>query len=157
MASPNPVILRSPLLRDAACGGSSGQGGRLQGRAAQIPPDAAGGADVSELGPLPEWDLADLYPGRDSPELTRDLTTLAEEAGAFRARYEGKLADLTGAQLGAAIVAYEGMQETGSRILSYAELLRAGNVADVEIGRFAQTMHEKINAVSTELLFFTLE
>ena len=41
--------------------------------------------------------------------------------------------------------------------MSYADLLRAGNVADPEIARFYQTMHERINAVSTELLFFTLE
>ena len=36
------------------------------------------------LGGLPEWDLSDLYPGRDSEPLTRDLSTLAEEAEAFR-------------------------------------------------------------------------
>jgi hypothetical protein len=30
------LILRSPPLRDAACGGSSGQGGRLEGRRALI-------------------------------------------------------------------------------------------------------------------------
>jgi oligoendopeptidase F len=41
--------------------------------------------------------------------------------------------------------------------MSYAELLRSGNVADPEIARFFQTMHERINAISTELLFFTLE
>ena len=35
--------------------------------------------------------------------------------------------------------------------------VRAGNVADPEIGRFYQTMQERINAISTELLFFTLE
>ena len=53
------------------------------------------------LGALPEWDLSDLYPGRDSEALTRDLTTLAEEAEAFRDRYEGRLAALSGAELGA--------------------------------------------------------
>ena len=30
------LILRRPPLRDAACGGSSGQGGRLEGRNALI-------------------------------------------------------------------------------------------------------------------------
>ena len=47
------------------------------------------GAEPKALGPLPEWDLADLYPGRDSPELRRDLEALASDAAAFRARYEG--------------------------------------------------------------------
>ena len=33
--------------------------------------NASAAAKPSELGALPEWDLSDLYPGRDSPELTR--------------------------------------------------------------------------------------
>ncbi len=114
-------------------------------------------AEPKALGPLPEWDLADLYPGRDSPELRRDLEALAADAAAFRARYENRLAGLSGGELGAAVARYERLQETAGRIMSYADLLRAGNVADPEIARFYQTMHERINAVATELLFFTLE
>src|SRR5215204_671592 len=109
------------------------------------------------LGPLPEWDLADLYPGRDSPELQRDLAALAADAAAFRARWQGRLAESSGAELGAAVAAYERLQEVAGRVMSYAELVRAGNVADPEIGRFFQTMHERVNAISTELIFFTLE
>jgi oligoendopeptidase F len=121
--------------------------------------DKAGeaGAAPKAFGPLPEWDLADLYPGRDSPELRRDLEALAADAAAFRGRYEGRLAALPGAALGEAVAEYERMQETSGRIMSYADLLRAGNVADPEIARFYQTMHERINAVATELLFFALE
>ena len=48
-------------------------------------------------------------------------------------------------------------RKIAGRIISYAELTRAGNVADPEIARFSQTMHERINAISTELLFFALE
>ena len=114
-------------------------------------------AEPKALGPLPEWDLADLYPGRDSPELRRDLEALAAAAASFRAGCENRLAELAGGELGAAIAQYERLQETAGRIMSYADLLRAGNVADPEIARFYQTMHERINAVSTELLFFTLE
>jgi hypothetical protein len=36
MALTKFLILRRPPLRDAACGGSSGQGGRLEGRTALI-------------------------------------------------------------------------------------------------------------------------
>src|SRR5260221_6202466 len=97
-----------------------------------------------DLGPLPEWDLADLYPRRNSPELTRDLAGLGTEAGAFRARYQGRLGDLSGAELGAAVAEYERLQETAGRVMSYAELMRSGNVADPEITRFFQTMHERI-------------
>jgi oligoendopeptidase F len=111
----------------------------------------------NDFGRLPEWDLADLYPGRDSPELARDLTEIAAAAVAFRARYQGRLGELPGAALGEAVAEYERLQETAGRIVSYAELMRAGNVADPEIARFAQTMQERINKVATELLFFTLE
>jgi oligoendopeptidase F len=106
---------------------------------------------------LPEWDLSDLYPGRDSEALKRDLSKLADDAEAFRDRYQGHLADLSGAALGAAIKTYERLQEQSGRIISYASLVHAGDLTDPEIGRFFQTMQERINAVSTTLLFFTLE
>jgi oligoendopeptidase F len=111
----------------------------------------------ADLGELPRWDLSDLYPGRDSEALTRDLARLAEDAEAFRERYQGRLAELSGAALGAAVETYERLQEAGGRIISYASLVHAGDLADPEIGRFFQTLQERINAVSTTLLFFTLE
>jgi len=46
--------------------------------------DAGGG---SELGALPEWDLSDLYPAMDSPELTGDLERVEAECKAFAGRY----------------------------------------------------------------------
>src|SRR5439155_10813078 len=121
--------------------------------------DVAEAAAVGQkdLGALPEWDLADLYPGRDSPGLTRDLADLATTAAGFRARYQGRLGDLSGAELGAAVTEYERLQEGAGRIMSYAELMRAGNVADPEIARFFQTMHKRSTDISGELLFFTLE
>jgi oligoendopeptidase F len=115
------------------------------------------GQRQSALVDLPEWDLADLYPGRDSEALARDLIRLADDAEAFRERYQRRLADLSGALLGAAIETYERLEEQAGRIMSYASLVHAGNLADPEIGRFFQTMQERINAVSTTLLFFTLE
>jgi oligoendopeptidase F len=120
--------------------------------------EAAAEADKeSALGTLPQWDLGDLYPGRESPELARDLVQLADDAEIFRRRYEGRLADLTGAALAAAVETYERLQELSGRIVSYGSLVQAGNLADPEIGRFYQTIQERINAISTTLLFFTLE
>jgi oligoendopeptidase F len=89
--------------------------------------------------------------------VTRDLTSLAGDAEAFRERYEGRLDTLSGTELGAAVESYERLQEKIGRIMSYASLVHAGNLADPEIGRFYQTMQERTNAVSTVLLFFTLE
>jgi oligoendopeptidase F len=109
------------------------------------------------LGPLPEWDLSDLYPGPDSPALKDDLERAGREAEALRSRYEGKLAALSGDELGAAISQYERLQETLGRIMSYAYLYYAGDMSDAEVGRFFQTMQEQVNDVSTVVLFFTLE
>jgi len=112
---------------------------------------------AAALGDLPEWDLSDLYPGRDSAALSRYIATPAADGEAFRQRYQGRLADLSGAAFGAAVATYERLQEESGRIMSYASLVHAGDLADPEIGRFFQTMQEKINAVSTTLLFFTLQ
>jgi oligoendopeptidase F len=118
---------------------------------------AAAGGQEAMLGALPLWDLGDLYPAPDSPELADDLSRLAEDAETFRRRYEGRLAALSGADLGAAVATYERLQEQAGRIISYASLVHAGDLADPEIGRFFQTMQERINAIATVLLFFTLE
>ena len=119
--------------------------------------ELAEGQRRTVVGPLPEWDLSDLYPGLYSAALDRDLTTLVEDVEAFRAKYQGRLADLSGAEVGEAVVTYERLQEKIGRITSYASLVHAGDLSNPEIGRFYQTMQERTNAVSTVLLFFTLE
>ena len=111
----------------------------------------------AELGPLPRWDLRDLFPGRDSPELKRALAAAESDAAAFRARYEGKLAALSGPELAEAIAVYERIEEMLGRVMSYASLDYCTNMTDPETGRFAQNMQETVNAIATQLLFFTLE
>ncbi len=106
---------------------------------------------------LPAWDLADLYPGRQSAALAADLADAEREAAAFAERYAGKLAGLTGAAFGAAIAAYERLDERLARLGSYADLTYAGDQSDPEIGRFCQTIQERVNAIATHTLFFTLE
>ncbi|HVA15958.1 MAG TPA: M3 family oligoendopeptidase [Stellaceae bacterium] len=111
----------------------------------------------ANIGPLPEWDLSDLYPGPDSAALHRDLTRLEGEAPAFRAQYQGKLADLSGPELGDAVKLYESYQETQERVMSYASLAYSANMTDPEIGRFYQNMRERVTAIGSALLFFLLE
>ncbi len=109
------------------------------------------------LSDLPGWDLRDLYPAADSPELETDLLQAESAAGDFASEFTGRLADLDGDALAGAIVRYETVYETLSRIMSYASLKHAGNVTDTEISRFFQTMQERVNAISATLLFFGLE
>ncbi len=113
--------------------------------------------DAARLGALPTWDLADLYPGTESPELAGDLEAAAAEAETFAAQYEGGLAALDGAALGKAVAEYERQEERLGRIMSFAHLLYAGDITNPETGRFFQTMQEKVNAVASVLLFFELE
>jgi len=113
--------------------------------------------DAAGLGQLPQWDLTDLYPGRKSASLTQAISDAEGEAGKFRARYEGKLAALSGHDLAQAIASYERTQETLGRLMSYAYLDYCTGMTDAATGQFFQNMQEKVNAISTTLLFFTLE
>ena len=106
---------------------------------------------------LPEWNLTDLYAGPDDASLKTDLDETAAAAEAFAAAYAGKLADTDGAGLAAAIADYEAILETLYKVMSYAQLLHAGNVADPAIGRFYQTTQERVTEITSVTLFFTLE
>jgi len=114
-------------------------------------------SEPDNFGDLPQWDLSDLYAGREDPTLAVDLDTAEAEAKAFRERYFGRLAGLPGTELGAAVREYERMEERLSRIMSFAELTYAGNQSDPLVAKFFQTMQERVNAISAQLLFFTLE
>jgi len=111
----------------------------------------------SALGALPEWDLSDLYAGPESPELAADLERAAAAASAFAAQYKGRLPEFDGAGLAAAIAEFERIDETLSRIGSYAQLVYAGDQSNPENGKFYQEIHERLNSLSTHLLFFSLE
>ncbi len=106
---------------------------------------------------LPQWNLEDLYAGPDSDALNTDLKTLEERAKVFGETYRGKIASLDGQTFGQAIAEYEDFGEIAGKVMSYAQLLFAGNMGDSETGRFYQTVQEKITDISTHTLFFELE
>jgi oligoendopeptidase F len=106
---------------------------------------------------LPTWNLGDLYAGPDAPEVARDLDDAATRAAAFRQQFEGKLLKLGGAEFLGAILAYEGIQEILGRVMSFAQLLYAGDMSNPEYGRFQQNINERATQISLETLFFTLE
>ncbi len=108
-------------------------------------------------GPLPDWDLADLYPGPDSPELAADLKAAEAAARDFEAGYKGRIAKLTGPEFGRAIAEFERIDERLSRASSYAQLLYSCDMNTAETARFYQTVHERVTAISTHTLFFGLE
>jgi oligoendopeptidase F len=106
---------------------------------------------------LPEWDLTDLYPGPDSPELKAALAELERRATDFEAAHQGKVVGLTGDQLGEAVKAYEQIEELAGRIGSYAGLYYVTRLDDADTARFSQGVQESLTDISAHLLFFTLE
>jgi len=106
---------------------------------------------------LPSWDLTDLYPSPDSAELAADAERADAAARAFEAAYAGKVAALSGAELAAALAEYERIEEILGRLMSYAQLQFSTDSSDPGIGKFYQTTNERVTAISSHLLFLSLE
>ena len=119
-------------------------------------------SDQAALGALPEWNLADLYPGMDSAEYARDLARAATDCAAFAEKWRGKLvhaaeaADAS-AQLFQAVQDYEAIEDRLGRIMSYAGLIYSGDTTDPTRAKFYGDAQEQITNASSDLLFFTLE
>jgi oligoendopeptidase F len=114
----------------------------------------------AKLGDLPEWNLKDLYPAIDSPEVKRDLDLADSECAAFEQDFKGRLAELAageGVGLAKAVARYEAIDDRLGRLMSYASLMYAGNTTDPARAKFYGDMQEHITAASLHLLFFTLE
>jgi oligoendopeptidase F len=107
--------------------------------------------------PLPAWDLSDLYAAPESPEVQADLERAAAAATALADEFKGRVGELDGDALAEVIARYEQLEEWLGRAMSYAQLLHAANTEDPEIGRFFQTVQERVNEISTQVLFVTLE
>jgi oligoendopeptidase F len=67
------------------------------------------------------------------------------------------LAAASGRVLAGAIAEYEVIEEILGRVMSYAQLLFSGDSTDAVIGKFYQSMSERVTAISAQLIFFTLE
>jgi oligoendopeptidase F len=110
------------------------------------------------LGALPEWNLGDLYPAHDAPEVKRDLDRADADSVEFEQEYKGKLASLTAeGKLSVAVRRYEAIDDLLGRLISFASLFYAGNTNDPVRAKFYGDMHERVTAASLHLLFFTLE
>ena len=114
-------------------------------------------SEISSSKDLPVWDLSSLYPGMRSSELKQDLEKVAQKATSFEIKYKDNVSQLTGPQLAHSIIEYEKIEETLGRLMSFAQLIYAGDMLDSEISNFHQSIHEKVTEISSHLLFFNLE
>ena len=112
-----------------------------------------------DLGPMPVWNLDDLYPSPNSKEVHADLKKATDEAKAIQERYRGKLAELAkdGAALAEPVVRYEALSDTLGKLGSYAGLLYAADTSNPEYAKFYGDIQEKLTAITTDLIFFELE
>ncbi len=109
------------------------------------------------LGDLPEWDLSDLYPATNAPELKRDLEWLEQECADFAKTYEGKLADLDSAGLLKAVQRYEQIDVIAGRIMSFAGLRYYQITTDSDRAKFMADCQDQITNFTTPLVFYGLE
>jgi oligoendopeptidase F len=128
----------------------------LAPHAPAAPLDLGGALGTGEA-ELPVWDLSDLYRSAEDPSLATDLDRAEADAKGFADRHSGRLAGLSGDQLAAAIAAYERIEEMLGRAMSFAQLIFAADAQDAANGRFYQTVQERVTAISSHLVFFTLE
>jgi oligoendopeptidase F len=114
-------------------------------------------AATGGFGTLPDWDLTDLYPAPESAEFTRDMAWLEQACADFAAAFEGKLASLDAPALLACIEANEKIDITAGRIMSYAGLRYYQNTMDSDRAKFMADAQDKVTAMTTPLVFFSLE
>jgi len=103
--------------------------------------DPAGG---DAFGDLPDWNLSDLYPSTDGPEITEDMQWLETECAAFAGDYEGKLTDLTAEGLLTCVQRYENIQSITGRVMSFAGLRYYQNTTDPDRAKFMADAQAKI-------------
>src|SRR5690606_33609160 len=120
---------------------------------------AASSASPSvDLGPMPEWDLTDLYPSPDSPEVERDFAAAAAQAKRFKQTYHGQLVAMgrDGAKLAQAVKEDEQLADLMGRLRSYAGLLYAAAQSVPARAKSYGDTSERLTNISNDLIFFVL-
>ncbi|MEM9972902.1 MAG: M3 family oligoendopeptidase [Pseudomonadota bacterium] len=117
----------------------------------------ANATQTTEFGELPNWDLSDLYPAPDAPELKSDLDWLEAAAADFAREYQGKLASLGAGEMLDCVKRNERISAVAGRIMSYAGLRYYQNTTDAERAKFMSDCQDKITGFTTQLVFFSLE
>jgi len=111
----------------------------------------------ASLGKLPVWDLSDLYPAPDAPEVARDFDWLDTACADFAATYEGKLAGLDAAGMLACVRAYEAIDIVAGRLMSFAGLRYYQMTTDSARAKFMADAQDRVTRATTPLVFFSLE
>ncbi|MBA3421597.1 MAG: M3 family oligoendopeptidase [Thermoleophilaceae bacterium] len=103
------------------------------------------------------WDLEPLVDGEGEPGVERLLDLATARARAFAERHEGRVAELDGDGLEAAMGDLAEIQELAGRAGSYAMLWFSTDTRDPPRGALVQRVQERGTEIETALLFFELE
>src|SRR3954452_21106044 len=118
--------------------------------------DASTDPELSDVA----WDLSHLLDGAGKePQAAVDamLADAQRRADTFAAAHAGKLAQLDGPGLVAAMHELEAIEELAGRAAAYAQLSFSTDTADPGGGALLQRVQERGTAIETALLFFQLE
>jgi oligoendopeptidase F len=105
------------------------------------------------------WNLADLYPSADSPQIDADLAACEQRCTAFAESYRPLFAApaaLTSDGLLAALREYEAIAELMGRLGSYVGLLTAADTANDAFRRLDDRIHQQLVDRENQLAFFEL-
>jgi oligoendopeptidase F len=103
------------------------------------------------------WDLDPLVEGRGADGALAALDDADRRATEFAERYAGKVAELDGPGLVAAMHELEAIEDVAGRAGVYAGLRFSTDTLDPERGALLQRVQERGTAIETKLLFFGLE
>ena len=103
------------------------------------------------------WDLETLVHGEGPDGVLRLLDEAQAQADEFASAYQGKVAEINGAGLAAAIGELVELTDLVGRAGSYASLKFAEDTAKPEHGALLAAVEERGTAIQTKLLFFELE
>jgi len=112
---------------------------------------------TKKLTNLPNWDLTDFYKAISDKKITEDFKKATDLTVKFKKDYQGKLGKITAVNFAKAIKEYEKISEILGKISSFAYLNYATNLNAAKDTAFYQDTSEKINDISSLVVFFELE
>ena len=111
----------------------------------------------TKLTNLPSWDLSDLYPSPDSPQIMEDFEWLKKAIKKFESTYKGKLNSLSAKALLNCIREHEEIDKKIARIMSFSSLRYYQKTDDASRVKFLADNEEKLTEMTTGMLFFFIE
>ncbi len=103
------------------------------------------------------WDLSVFYQSFDDPQMDADIARLTELVDAFQARYRGKVAEMSAADLVSAYEALEAIYDLRGRLGAFAFLNFSTDTGNTDFQAAVARVEELEAALSQKLVFFDLE